>query len=166
MSGEAIGRLFVGVGFVWAAIVLIVGLFGGLDKPSSWVGFLADVSGFYVIRYAYVALTLVVVPIGMLVYLKDVMGDPVALWVKLATPGALVATYALFLAAAMPDFGLAPLLAVESMVPMTGLGTGVEATGSWFLRFVTLLALLAGIPGVIGGVLGLLMGGTTPRYRP
>jgi hypothetical protein len=52
------------------------------------------------------------------------------------------------------------------MVPMTGLGTGLEATGSWFVRFLTLLALLAGIPGVIGGVLGLLMGGTTPRYRP
>jgi hypothetical protein len=167
MSGEAIGRWFVGIGFLWVVVVLVVGLLGGLDKPWGWVGFLADVSGWNVIRLAYQVLTFVVVPIGMLVYIKDVLGDPVAVWVKFAAPGAMAAVYMLFLAAAQPDLGRGMLRSVETMVPAAaGFGTGVEATGGWVVRFLAWLALLAGIPAVIGAVIGLFTGGGRPRYRP
>jgi hypothetical protein len=167
MSGEAIGRWFVGVGFVWMVVVLTAGLLGGLDKPSEWVSFLAAVSGWPVIWHIYLFLTFVVVPIGMLVYLKDVMTDPVALWVKFATPGAMVAVYALFLAAARPDLGRAGLLAVEGIVPtVSRFGTGVEATGGWVVRFLAWLAVLAGIPAVVGRVIGLFIGDGRPRFRP
>jgi hypothetical protein len=166
MSGETIGRLFVGVGFLWTAVVLVVGLLGGLDKPSAWVGFLADVSEWNVIRLVYTGLTLLVVPLGMLLYGKSVLTDPAALWVKFGTPGVMVAVYALFLAAAKPEVGLAPLLAVDALVPVSGLATSLDATGSWLVRFVILLVLVAGVPAVAGGVVGLLTGGGTPRYRP
>jgi hypothetical protein len=155
---EWIGRLCVGLGFLWVALVLIVGLLGGLDKPSTWVGFLAVVSGWPAIWHAYLALTYVVVPAGLLVYLKDLLGDPVALWVKAAAPGALVALYALFLTTALPDVGRPWLTGVEGLVPLAGLGSGVEATGSWFVRFLALLAVLGGIPGGIGALVTLLTG--------
>jgi hypothetical protein len=167
MSGESIGRWFIGIGFVWVVVVLTAGLLGGLDKPSEWVGFLADVSGWRVIWHAYLFLTFVVVPIGMLLYVKDVLTDPVALWVKCATPGAMAAVYVLFLAAARPDLGRGALLAVEGIVPaVAGYGTGVEATGGWFVRFLAWLGVLAGVPAVVGRVIGLFVGDGRPRFRP
>lgn len=167
MSGEAVGRLFVGAGFVWMVAVLVAGLLGGLDKPSEWVGFLAEVSGWTIIRHAYLALSLLVVPVGMLVYLADVLGDPVALWVKTAAPGALLAVYALFLLTALPDVGARPLLAMESLVPvLASLPRSPDATGSWLLRFAALFALIAGAPGVLGGLVGLMVGGRADGRHP
>ena len=157
-SWEWVGRLFVGIGFVWAAIVLVVGLLGGLDKPSAWVAFLTEVSGWPTIWRTYVGLTWVVVPIGLLVYLRDLMGDPVALWVKAAAPGALLAIYALFLSAALPDVGRPWLSAIETVVPLAGLRNTADATGSWFVRFLAALAVLGGVPGAIGALVSLVTG--------
>ncbi|MGH7321666.1 MAG: hypothetical protein ACRELA_18865 [Candidatus Rokuibacteriota bacterium] len=166
MSWEAIGRLFVGIGFLWAAIILIVGILGGFDTPITWISLLGDVTGSDVVRHVYLALTFLVVPIGMLTYLRDILGDPVALWVKVAAPGAFVAIYLLFLLAALPDVGRPFLLWFGSIVPLTGLRDTPDATGSWFLRFLAAFAFLAGIPAVIGKVVSLITGvGSGVRRR-
>ncbi len=166
MSWEAIGRLFVGIGFLWVAIILIVGILGGFDKPSTWISLLGDVTGSDVVRHVYLVLTLLVVPIGMLTYLRDILGDPVALWVKAAAPGAFVAIYLFFLLAALPDVGRPLLLGFGSIVPLTGLQDALDATGSWFLRFLAAFAFLAGIPAVIGKVVSLITGaGSGARRR-
>jgi hypothetical protein len=47
----------------------------------------------------YMGLTFVVVPVGMLMLLRDMFGDPEPLWLKLAAPGVFASAYALFLAA-------------------------------------------------------------------
>jgi len=158
MSWEAIGRLFVGVGFLWVAIVLVVGLLGGLDKPSAWTALLAQAAGAPLVWQLYLGLTYVAVPVGFLVYLRDLMGDPVALWVKAAAPGALVAVYALLLAAAVPDVGRAWLLAADTVVSVPGLRATTDATGSWLVRFLVVLGVLGGIPGVAGALVTLVTG--------
>lgn len=165
MSGERIARVLVGVGFLWVTLILAVGMLGGLDIPSVWVQWLAAVSGWPVLWHAYLGLAWVVVPLGMLVYLRDVFADPSAPWVKAAAPGALTALYCLFLAAAWPAGGRKALLWVESVVPLAGVSTDPEATWGWFLRFLVLLALLAGLPGLAGAAAGLLasLGGRRRR---
>lgn len=166
MSGEGIARLFVGIGFLWMLLVLAVGLVGGFDKPTTWFRLLSEDWEPGAVRYGYLALTLFIVPVGMLTYLRDVLGDPVALWVKMAAPGAFVAVYALFLLAALPDVGRPFFLAFDSLAPVGGLSRSLEATESWLIRFGVAFLALAGVPGFLGVVLSVVSRtGSRPRRR-
>ncbi|MBI2468331.1 MAG: hypothetical protein HYV62_11040 [Candidatus Rokubacteria bacterium] len=115
------------------------------------------------------ALTFFVVPLGILTYLRDLFGDPVGLWVKCAAPGAFVAVYGLVLVAVVPDVGRPFLLWVEGIVRpvvgLTGLKDTLEDTGSWLVRSLAALALFAGVPGVVGAILGLASGQKPARRR-
>jgi hypothetical protein len=115
----------------------------------------------------YLGLTFVVVPIGMLMLLHDMIGDPEPLWLKLAAPGGFAAVYALFLAAAAPQVGQPLLLAADPLVtqfmPTASLARDPGDALSWLARFGALLVVLAGIPGVIGLLAGLFAG--SPRSR-
>lgn len=171
MSLENVARLFVGIGFLWIVLVLLVGIVGGFEKPTVWLKFLSDQGGADAVRYiqwAMWVLTLFVVPIGVLTYLRDLLGDPVALWVKAAAPGTFLAVYGLVLLAVLPDVGRPFLVGVESVVGpivgLTGLKDRLEDTGSWLIRFLAALGLFGGIPGVVGAVLG-LFGGQKPARR-
>ena len=159
---ERIGRLFIGVGFLWIFVVVVVGILGGLDKPSAWVAYLDSVAGNRVISGVYGALAVIVVPIGLLAFLRDILRDPVALWVKTAAPGAFLALYALFLLSAMPDVGR-PLFtwvdpSVAQVASLPKLSHSPEATGHWLIRFAAVLALLAGIPGGIVALVSVVTG--------
>jgi hypothetical protein len=164
---ERLSRVCVGVGAVWGFVVLAIGLAVGLDKPQAWAPFLDHVLNEQVRRTLYLLLTFVVVPVGLLTVLRDVLADPEPLWIKLALPGALVALYALFLAAALPGLGQPLLLAADPMA--TRIFPGVRLTRdpsdgwSWLLRFGASLVLLAGLPGAVGLLAGLLAGGSGQR---
>ncbi len=162
MSMEGIARLFVGIGFLWIAIVLIVGLAGGFDKPYGWFKLLEDTSGWNWTRPVYLALALFVVPVGMVTLLRDILNDPVALWVKWSAPGAFLAIYAFFLAAALPDVGGPLFQWIETVSPGAPAGSAgppaPAGTGAWLVRFAFAFAVLAGVPGIVGAVVGLLTG--------
>ena len=113
---ERLGRLCVGVGLLWVLLVVAVGLMGGLDKPELLAPFADDMLGADFRQGLYLGLTFVVVPIGMLMLLRDMIGDPEPLWLKLSAPGVFAAVYALFLAAAAPRVGQPLLLAVDPLV--------------------------------------------------
>ncbi|HEV8311299.1 MAG TPA: hypothetical protein VGW35_26870 [Methylomirabilota bacterium] len=162
MSGEGLARLFIGVGFVWVVIVLAVGLLGGFDKPSAYWKFLTEATGAGWLPHVYLVLTLFVVPVGMLTFLRDILTDPVALWVKWAAPGAFLAMYAFFLLAAMPDVGRPLFVGIESTISPVASPASAAAsmgsTGSWLVRFAVAFVVLAGVPGIIGAVVGLVTG--------
>lgn len=159
---ERIARLCVGVGLVWVTVVVFVGLAEGLDQPSRWFLLLDHVVSAETRGGVYLGLALLVVPIGMLTYLRDVMTDPLPLWMRAAAPGAFASVYALFLAAALPVVGQPLLLVAEPaaayLVPATALARGPDATWSWLVRFGAAFCVLAGIPGLLGAVAGLLAG--------
>ncbi len=172
MSAESVARLFVGIAFLWIVIVLLVGVIGGFDKPTVWLKFIGEQFGqdrVTQIRWVMLALTFFVVPLGILTYLRDLFGDPVGLWVKCAAPGAFAAVYGLVLVAVVPDVGRPFLLWVEGIVRpivgLTGLKDTLEDTGSWLIRSLAALALLAGVPGVVGAILGLASGQKPARRR-
>jgi hypothetical protein len=162
---ERLARVCVGLGLLWVLGIVFVGLVAGLDKPERWLEFayLDEIMSGALRRAIYVGLTVVVVPVGMLTVLRDLYRDPEPLWLKAAAPGAFVAVYALFLAAAMPAVGQPLLQTVDPLV--TRLLPGVRLTGapgdgaSWLLRFGATLAGLAGVPWALGLVAGLLAGG-------
>jgi hypothetical protein len=164
---ERLGRLCVGVGLLWVLLVLAVGLIGGLDKPELLAPYVDGMLGPDLRQGLYFGLTFVVVPIGMLMLLRDMIGDPEPLWLKLAAPGVFAAVYALFLAAAAPRVGQPLLLAADPLVtqflPATSLSRDPGDASSWFARFAALLLVVAGIPGVLGFLAGLLAGGTRRR---
>ena len=118
-------------------------------------------------QFLYMGLTFVVVPVGMLMLLRDMFGDPEPLWLKLAAPGVFASVYALFLAAAVPDIGQPLLLAADPLVAqfLPGMtltrdpGDGI----SWLTRFGAFLTVLAAIPGVLGALVGLVTGGSRSR---
>ncbi len=160
---ENLARLFVGIGFLWVAIILVWGLAAGVDQPYIWFKWAAESTGWPWMRPLYLALTVFVVPMGMLVFLKDIFGDPVAHWVKWAAPGAFLAIYAFFLLMALPDIGAPLFLGIESIVaPMATpphFNPGkLGSNWNWFMRFVVAFAVLAGIPGIVGAILSVMTG--------
>jgi hypothetical protein len=141
---------------------------GGLDKPEVLAPFADGMLGPDFRQLLYLGLTFVVVPIGMLMLLRDMTGDPdEPLWLKLSAPGVFAAVYALFLAAAAPRVGQPLLLAFDPLVtqflPAASLSRNPGDAPSWLARFAAALVVVAGVPGVLGFVAGLLAGG--PRRR-
>ena len=164
---ERLGRLCVGVGSLWVLMVVGTGLMVGLDKPETAGAVPGPSDRLDLRQLLYLALTFVVVPIGMLMIIRDMIGDPEPLWLKLAAPGGFAAVYALFLAAAVPQLGQPLLLAadpvVAQMLPSDSL-TRIQGTASsWLTRFGALLAIIAAIPGALGLVAGLLHPGGSRR---
>jgi hypothetical protein len=164
---ERLGRLCVGVGLLWVLLVVAVGLVGGLDTPELLAPFADGMLGPDLRRVLYLGLTFVVVPVGMLMLLRDMIGDPEPLWLKLAAPGVFAAVYALFLAAAAPRVGQPLLLAADPLVtqflPATSLTRDPGDAPSWLARFAALLTVIAGVPGVLGFLAGFLAGGSRRR---
>jgi hypothetical protein len=166
---ERLARLFVGIGFVWVAIILLWGLLAGVDQPFAWFTWAADSSGYVWMRPVWLALTLLVVPIGMLTFLRDIYGDPVAPWVKWAAPGAFLAIFAFFLLIAVPSLGTSVFSALESVVnpsgPMPTPGKP-GTTQSWLIRVAVVVGLWGGVPGVIGAFVGMMTGSSkAARHR-
>jgi hypothetical protein len=159
---ERLGRLCVGLGLIWVLVVVGLWLMVGLDRPEEWTPYLDRAVTSDVRRALYFLLTFVVTPVGMLMVLRDMFGDPEPLWLKLAAPGVFASVYALLLAAAVPEIGQPILLAADPVVarilPGMALGPKAQDGLSWLARFGGLLLLIAGIPGVLGVVLGLFTG--------
>jgi hypothetical protein len=165
---ERLARLFVGIGFLWVAIMLVWAFAAGVDQPSAWFKWAVEGTGYGWMQAVYMTLTLFVVPIGMLTFLRDVFGDPGALWVKCAMPGAFLVIYAFFLLVALPDAGVPFFRGLETVVNPTGPVPTPGAPGSttgWLLRLGLTIAVWAGIPGVIGGFVGMLGGGSKAARR-
>jgi hypothetical protein len=164
---ERLGRLCVGFGVLWVLMVVGLGIMVGMDKPEALAPYLDRVLGSDLRQMLYMGLTFVVVPVGMLMLLRDMFGDPEPLWLKLAAPGVFASVYALFLAAAVPQIGQPLLLAADPLVaqflPGTVLTRDPADTISWMTRFGALLAVLAAIPGMVGVLLGLVTGGSRRR---
>jgi hypothetical protein len=164
---ERLGRLCVGVGLLWVVVMVGFWLMVGLDRPEEWTPYLDRAITSDVRQTLYFALTYIVTPIGMLMLLRDMFGDPEPLWLKLAAPGVFASVYALLLAAAAPEVGQPILLAADPIVarilPGMALGPGSADSLSWLARFGGLLLVLGGIPGGLGMVLGLLTGGSRKR---
>ena len=167
---ERLGRLCVGLGLIWVLAIVGLWLMVGLDRPEEWTPYLNRAITSDVRQALYFVLTFVVTPIGMLMVLRDLFGDPEPLWLKLAAPGVFASVYALLLAAAVPDIGQPILLAADPVVAriLPGMALGPKAHGglSWLARFGGLLLLIAGIPGVLGVVLGFFTGGPRRRREP
>jgi hypothetical protein len=164
---ERLARLFVGIGFLWVAIILVWAFAAGVDQPYAWYKWAADTPGYGWLEPVSLALALFVVPIGMITFLRDIFGDPGALWVKCAMPGAFLVIYAFFLMIAMPDAGVPFFRGLETVVNPGGLVPKPGAPGSstdWLMRLAMTIAVWAGIPGVIGFVFG-MAGGSKPRVR-
>jgi hypothetical protein len=160
---EGLARLFVGIGFLWVALILVWGLAAGIDQPYLWYRWAADSTGWPWLRIVYLALAVFVVPMGMLVFLKDIFGDPVASWVKWAAPGAFLAIYAFFLLVALPDTGGPLFGTIESIVaPMASQAPIIPgklgSSWNWLLRFAMAFLILAGGPAVIGAIVGVMTG--------
>lgn len=164
---ERLGRLCVGLGLIWVLVVVGLWLMVGLERPEEWTPYLDRAISANVREALYFLLTFVVTPIGMLMVLRDFFGDPEPLWLKLAAPGVFAGVYALLLAAAVPSVGQPILLAADPVVarilPSMALSRSPEASLSWLARFGGLLLVIAGIPGALGIVLGLLTGGSRRR---
>ncbi len=166
---ERLGRLFVGIGFLWAALILVWAFAAGVDQPYVWFKWANDGLGYAWMNPTYLVLALFVVPMGMLVFLRDIMGDPLAVWVKWAAPGAFLAVYAFFLLAALPDVGRPLFFGIESAISagsMAG-GAGAEpgSTTGWLVRLGVAIVVLGGVPGAIGAAVALLTGGKTGARR-
>jgi hypothetical protein len=164
---ERLGRLCIGIGLLWVLLVAGLGLMVGLDKPEALAPYLDRVIGSDLRQALYLGLTFVVVPVGMLMLLRDMFGDPEPLWLKLAAPGVFAAVYALFLAAAVPQVGQPLLLMADPLVarllPGTALTRDPGDGTSWLARFGALLVVVAAIPGTLGLLAGLLAGGSRNR---
>jgi hypothetical protein len=164
---ERLGRLCVGVGLLWVLVVVGYWLMVGLERPEEWAPYLDRAINSDLRQALYSFLTYIVTPIGMLMLLRDMFGDPEPLWLKLAAPGVFASVYALLLAAAAPDVGQPILLAADPIVgwilPSMALGPRSADSLSWLARFGGLLLVLGGIPGGLGMVLGLLTGGSRKR---
>lgn len=164
---ERLGRLCIGFGLLWVLLVVGLGLMVGLDKPEALAPYLDQVIGSDLRQTLYLGLTFVVVPVGMLMVLRDMFGDPEPLWLKLAAPGVFAAVYALFLAAAVPQAGQPLLLATDPLVawllPGTALTRDPSDGLSWLARFGALLVVIGGIPGALGFLAGLFAGGSRSR---
>ena len=159
---ERLGRFCVGLGLIWVLGVVGLWLMVGLDRPEEWTPYLDRAITSDVRQVLYFLLTFVVTPVGMLMVLRDLVGDPEPLWLKLAAPGVLASVYALLLAATVPEVGKPILLAADPVVarvlPGMALGPKAQDGLSWLARFGGLLLLIAGIPGVLGVVLGFFSG--------
>jgi hypothetical protein len=163
---ERLARLFVGIGFIWVAIVIVWALAAGVDQPYAWYKWAADSSGYAWMQPVYLALALFIVPIGMLTFLRDIFGDPGALWAKCAMPGVFLVIYAFFLLIALPDGGVSFFRGLESVVNPGGKLPTPGAPGSttdWLIRVGMTIAVWAGIPGVIGAFVGAM---TSSKPRP
>ena len=164
---ERLGRLCVGVGLLWVLVVVGYWLMVGLERPEEWAPYLDRAINSDLRQALYSFLTYIVTPVGMLMLLRDMFGDPEPLWLKLAAPGVFASVYALLLAAAAPDVGQPILLAADPIVarilPSMALGPRSTDSLSWLARFGALLLVLGGIPGGLGMVLGLLTGGSRKR---
>jgi hypothetical protein len=164
---ERLARLFVGIGFLWVAIMLVWAFAAGMDQPYAWFKWAADSSGYGWMQPVYLALALFIVPIGMLTFLRDIFGDPGALWSKCAMPGAFLVIYAFFLMVALPDAGVPFFRGLESVVNPGGSPPRLGAPGStsdWLIRLGLTIAVWAGIPAVIGFIIG-MASGSKPRVR-
>jgi hypothetical protein len=168
---ESLGRWFVGIAFLWVAIVLLWGLAAGVDQPYAWFKWAKDSSGYGWMNPVWLGLALFVVPVGILVFLRDIMTDPGPSWVKWAAPGTFLAVYAFFLLNVLPDQGGSSLyFGIEgtvnpSVAPPTA-GLGSVSTTSWLARVGLAIAVLGGVPAVIGAVVGMMGGSRSgPRYR-
>lgn len=164
---ERLGRLCVGVGLLWVMVIVGFWLLVGADRPEEWTPYLDRAITSDLRQFLYFALTYVVTPIGMLMLLRDMFGDPGPLWLKLAAPGVFASVYVLLLAAATPEVGQ-PILAsadpiVAQIFPGMALGPRAADSLTWMARFGGLLLALGVIPGVLGMVLGLLTGGSRGR---
>jgi hypothetical protein len=149
---ERLGRLCVGLGLVWILSVVGWWLLVGVEGAEEVWPYLQRVMSAGVWGALHFALTFVVTPIGMLVMLRDLLGDPGPLWLKLAAPGAFAAVYALFLAAAAPEVGRPMLLTADPVVARI-------LPGTLRSRSSAAGASGAGIPGGLGLLAGLLSGG-------
>jgi len=162
---ERLGRFCVGLGVIWVLIVVGYWLLVGLERPEDWSPYIDRAMSSSVRQTLYSVLSFVVTPIGMLVVTRDIIVDEGPLWIKFATPGVFASVYILFLAAAT-DIGQ-PLLQqadpiVARLLPSMALGKTATSITS-LARFGGLLLILAGIPGVLGWLVGLLTG--PPRKR-
>jgi hypothetical protein len=166
---ERLGRLFVGIGFLWVALILVWAFAAGVDQPYAWFKWANDGLGYAWMNATYLALALFVVPMGMLVFLRDIMGDPLAVWVKWAAPGAFLAVYAFFLLAALPDVGRPLFFGIESTISAGstagGEGAGPGSTTGWLVRLGLAIVVLGGVPGAIGAAVVLLTGGKAGARR-
>jgi hypothetical protein len=164
---ERLGRLCIGLGLLWGLLVVGIRLIAGFDKPAMLAPYVDRLIGSDVRQILYLGLTFAVVPIGMLMVLKDMFGDPEPLWLKLSAPGVFAAIYALFLTAAAPQLGQPLLLAADPLVvrllPGTVLTRDPNDGVSWLARFGALLVVIAGLPGAVGFLAGLLAGGSRSR---
>src|SRR5262245_59906065 len=159
---ENLGRWFVGIAFLWVAIILLWGLTAGVDQPYAWFKWAKDGLGYAWMNPVYLALGLFIVPVGMLVFIRDILGDPVAVWVKWAAPGTFLAIYAFFLLNALPEIGHSFFFGIESAInpgaSVPPAGVGAVSTTSWLVRVAIVVAVLGGIPAVIGFVVGMAGG--------
>jgi hypothetical protein len=159
---ERLGRLCVGLGLIWVLVVVGWWLLVGVDRPEEVTPYLERVMSSDVRSTLHFALTFVVTPIGMLMLLRDMFGDPEPLWLKLTAPGVFAAVYVLLLAAALPEVGQPLLLAADPVVarilPGMVLSRSPTDSVSWLARFGGLLLVIAGIPGGLGLLAGLLTG--------
>jgi hypothetical protein len=164
---ERLGRLCVGLGVLWVLMVTGLGIMVGMDQPEALAPYTDRVLGTDLRQFLYMGLTFVAVPVGMLMLLRDMFGDPEPLWLKLAAPGVFLSVYALFLAAAVPGIGQPLLLAADPLVAQFLPGTTLTRDPgdgiSWMTRFGALLVVLAAIPGAVGVLVGLLTGGSRSR---
>ncbi len=164
---ERLGRFCVGFGVLWVLLVGSLGLMFGLQMPELLAPYTDRILGTDLRQFLYMGLTFVVVPVGMLMLLRDMFGDPEPLWLKLSSPGIFASVYALFLATAVPQIGMPILLAADPLV--TQFLPGMTLTKdpgdgmSWLARFGAFLAVLAAIPGVLGVLVGLVTGGSRRR---
>jgi len=159
---ERLGRICVGLGLVWVFLVLAA-FAVGLSTPDEWTPYLDRILSPDVRKGLHLVLTVVVVPLGMISLLKDVLGDPEPLWLKAAAPGAFAAVFATVLTASYPSSGQPILLMfdpfIKQVLPGFRLEQGPDDAASWFLRGLAAFVILAGIPGVLGGLAGALAGG-------
>jgi hypothetical protein len=164
---ERLGRLCVGVGLLWVVVIVGFWLMVGADRPEEWAPYLDRAISSGLRQFLYSALTYVVTPIGMLMLLRDMFGDPGPLWLKLAAPGVFASVYALLLAAATPEVGQPILIWADPIVAQVfpGMALGPRAADSltWMARFGGLLLILGGVPGALGMVVGLLTGDSKGR---
>jgi hypothetical protein len=164
---ERLGRLCVGLGFLWVVIMVGLWLMVGLDRPDEWAPYIDKAISSDARQAVYSLLTFVVTPIGMLMLLRDMFADEGPLWLKLAAPGVFASVYALLLAAAAPAVGQPLLQGADPIVARILPGMGLTAksvdSASWLARFGGLLVVLGGIPGALGMILGILTGGSRRR---
>ena len=164
---ERLGRLCVGLGFLWVVVIVGFWLMVGLDRPDEWGPYLDQILSSGARQGVYSFLTFVVTPIGMLMLLRDMFADEGPLWLKLAAPGVFASVYVLLLAAAAPTVGQ-PFLQgadpiVTKLIPGIALSARSTDSSSWLARFAGLLVVLGGIPGVLGAILGPFTRGTPRR---